>query len=220
MGAEVTALLGLLGLGSAFALVGIVLACWMAWRIVEKAGLPGWTGLGAVLLTLTAVGTIVPVILLWVFAFIRWPRDTQPAGLAPLGYGAGPASPGPAASAPASPPALPPPAKALPDKRGWRLTGSLGGTTVSLVFDGSSSSWQLTGGPVEQAHDLSVPHPSVGKPHARLMVAGNRIGLLDLGSPGGTFIDGARLLPEHGPRDISAAHAIRLGSIDLALSRS
>ena len=54
----------------------------MAWRIVEKTGLPGWAGLGAVLLTLTGVGMIVPVILLWVFAFMRWPRDEM-AGAAP-----------------------------------------------------------------------------------------------------------------------------------------
>ena len=44
--AELTALAGLLGLSGAFALVGAVLAGWMAWRIVEKAGLPGWAGLG------------------------------------------------------------------------------------------------------------------------------------------------------------------------------
>jgi pSer/pThr/pTyr-binding forkhead associated (FHA) protein len=60
----------------------------------------------------------------------------------------------------------------------------------------------------------------VGKPHARLMTAGTRLGLEDLGSPSGTYIDGARLLPEHGPRDISAARSIRLGSVELALSRA
>ena len=62
----------------------------MAWRIVEKAGLPGWAGLGAILLTLTGIGTIVPLILLWVFAFMRWPRDEM-AGAAP-----GASSPAPA----------------------------------------------------------------------------------------------------------------------------
>src|SRR6476661_673893 len=50
MGFDIAALLGLFGLTSAFALVGIVLAGWMCWRIAEKAGLPGWTGLGAILL--------------------------------------------------------------------------------------------------------------------------------------------------------------------------
>ena len=38
MGAEIAALMGLFGLGSAFALVGLVLGAWMAWRIVEKLG--------------------------------------------------------------------------------------------------------------------------------------------------------------------------------------
>ena len=75
MGVEIAALMGFFGLTSAFALVATILAAWMAWRIVEKTGLPGWAGLGAILLTLTGVGTIVPLVLLWVFAFMRWPRD-------------------------------------------------------------------------------------------------------------------------------------------------
>src|SRR5215510_5555095 len=98
------ALAGLLGLSSAFALLGAVLAGWMAWRIVEKAGLPGWAGLGAILLTLTGIGTVVPLVLLWVFAFMRWPRDEQPA---PAAAGA--------------PRALAPPPKQIADRRGWRL---------------------------------------------------------------------------------------------------
>ena len=36
---EIAALAGFLGLSGAFAVVGLVLAGWMAWRIVEKAGL-------------------------------------------------------------------------------------------------------------------------------------------------------------------------------------
>jgi len=154
---------------------------------------------GAILLTLTAVGTVVPLVLLWLFAFMRWPRDETVVAL------------------PGAPPApTPAPAKALPDRRGWRLAG--GG--VSLAFDQSSPSWRLTGGPAEQPTDLVVPDPSVGKPHARLLTAGNRLGLEDLGSPGGTYIDGAQLLPEHGPRDITAVRSIRLGSVELALSRA
>jgi hypothetical protein len=220
MGTELAALLGLAGLSSAFALVAFVLAAWMAWRIVEKAGLPGWTGLGAILLTLTAVGTIVPLVLLWIFAFMRWPRDAAAVARAT----ATPAGSGPTAGAPAAPSApsaLPPPPKALADARGWTLTGKLAdGRAVSLAFDASSSTWMLTGAPAAQPTDLSVPDPSLGRPHARLMVAGARLGLADLGSAGGTFIDGARLLPEHGPRDITAVHAIRLGSVELALSRA
>jgi FHA domain len=196
--AELGALAGLFGLSSAFALVGAVLAGWMAWRIVEKAGLPGWAGLGAIALTLTGIGTVVPLVLLWVFAFMRWPRDAE----------------GTPAIAGVPRPLAPPP-KGLPDRRGWRLEG--GG--VSLAFDESAPSYRLTGGPAEQPTDLVVPDPSVGKPHARLLTAANRLGLEDLGSPGGTYIDGARLLPEHGPRDISAIRSIRLGSVELLLSR-
>ncbi|MDB5489421.1 MAG: hypothetical protein JWQ58_3136, partial [Reyranella sp.] len=43
MGMEIAALMGFFGLTGAFAVIGTVLAAWMAWRIVEKAGLPGWT---------------------------------------------------------------------------------------------------------------------------------------------------------------------------------
>ena len=218
MGTEIAALLGLVGLSSAFALVALVLAAWMAWRIVEKAGLPGWTGLGAILLTLTAVGTIVPLVLLWIFAFMRWPRDTMALARATASSASGSTTGG--ATAPPAPSALPPPPKALPDSRGWTLTGKLGdGTAISLFFDASSSAWTLTGAPAAQRTDLSVSDPSVSQPHARLMVAGARLGLADLGRADGTVLDGARLLPEHGPRDITSIRAIRLGSVELALSR-
>lgn len=213
LGITFASLLGLFGLTSAFALVALVLAGWMAWRIVDKAGLPGWTGLGAILLTLTAVGAVVPVVLLWIFAFMRWPRDAEPVRVAgPGGATAGPA-PAPATSA-----ALPPPAIALP-ARGWRLAGTVAGGSVSFGLDGSSPFYFLTGAPAKGPTELSVPDPSVGQPHARLLVAGARLGLEDLGSATGTFIDGARLLPEHGARDISGARTIRLGTVDLTLSK-
>jgi hypothetical protein len=211
MGVEIAALMGFFGLTSAFALVATILAAWMAWRIVEKTGLPGWAGLGAILLTLTGVGSIVPLVLLWVFAFMRWPRD-DPARALP-GYGAAPAG-GPAR--PASPRALAPPAAALADRRAWKLAG--GG--LALTVDGSATAYVLTGAPAAQPTELSVPDPSIGRPHARLLIAAGRLGLEDLGTAGGTFIDGARLLPEHGPRDISAARSIRLGTVELALSRA
>jgi hypothetical protein len=211
MGVEIAALMGIFGLTGAFAVVGTVLAAWMAWRIVEKAGLPGWTGLGAILLTLTGIGTIVPLILLWIFAFMRWPRD-EPAAAAAPGF-APPPTGGPT---PSSPRALAAPAMKLADRRGWQLAG--GG--LSLTLDGSLPAYVVTGAPVAQAGDLSVSDPSVGQPHARFLIAGSRLGLEDLGSPGGTFIDGARLLPEHGPRDVSAARAIRFGSVELVLSRT
>jgi hypothetical protein len=202
MGVEIAALMGFFGLTSAFALVATILAAWMAWRIVEKTGLPGWAGLGAILLTLTGVGSIVPLVLLWIFAFMRWPRDE----VAPAG---GPARPAP-------PRALAPPAAALADRRAWKLAG--GG--LALTVDGSATAYVLTGAPAAQPTELSVPDPSVGRPHARLLIAAGRLGLEDLGTAGGTFIDGARLLPEHGPRDISAARSIRLGTVELALSRA
>lgn len=212
MGFDFAALLGLFGLSGVFALVGLVLAAWMAWRIVEKAGLPGWLGLGSILLTLTAVGTIVPLILLWIFAFMRWPRDEATPVVA---------LPGQPPPAPARPGMLPPPTQALGDRRPWRLSGLLPtGGTVAIAVDGTVPAYLLTGAAAAQANELSVPDPSVGQPHARLLVAGGRLGLEDLGAPGGTLIDGARLLPEHGPRDISAARTIRLGSVELALSRS
>ena len=208
MGAEIAALGGLFGITSALALVATLFAAWMAWRIVEKAGLPGWVGLGAVLITLTGVGSIVPLILLWVFAYMRWPRDES----APMvTYGATTASPNAQLAPP--PQALP---STAPSLRGWTLSGA--GHT--LAFNATSSAWMVTSGPVERPGDLSLPDASVGRPHARLLVAGERVGLEDLGCPGGTLIDGARLLPEHGPRDITAARTIRFGAIDLALGRS
>jgi hypothetical protein len=214
-GVEIAALTGLFGLTGAFAAIGTVLAAWMAWRIVEKAGFPGWTGLGAILITLTGIGTIVPMILLWVFAFMRWPRDEPAAGA-----GSGFASPRSAAPA-TGPVALAGPSMALPDARGWRLAGTLGnGGAVSLAIAGTSGTYALTGAHTGAPTDLTVPDPSVGRPHARLMLSGNRLGLEDLGTPGGTLIDGARLLPEHGPRDISAVRSIRLGSVELALTRA
>jgi pSer/pThr/pTyr-binding forkhead associated (FHA) protein len=108
----------------------------------------------------------------------------------------------------------------LADRRGWKLTGSLPGGAVALAIDASVVGYVLTGAPAAQSGELSVPDPSVGRPHARLMTASGRLGLEDLGTAGGTFIDGARLLPEHGPRDISAARSIRLGTVELALARA
>ena len=200
MGFDVAAMMGFLGIGGALTLVATIFAAWMAWRIVEKAGLPGWTGLGAILLTLTGIGTVVPLILLWIFAFMRWPRDAVATAV-----------PTPQ---PSTMPPLPPRPLAAP--RGWRLVG--GG--VTLVIDGPLNTWLLTSAPSDKPGELSVPDPSVGRPHARLLAAGERLGLEDLGTPGGTFIDGARLLPEHGPRDISAARVIRVGSVSLALSKA
>jgi hypothetical protein len=207
MGFDLAALLGLFGLTSAFALVGLVLAGWMCWRIAAKAGLPGWTGAGTILLTVTGIGSLVSLILLWVFAFMRWPRDGEPVR--------GAASSAPAGTTPAAA-ALPPPPKALADRRGWTLAGA----GVALAFDDSRPSYRLTGEGTGAPDELVVADPSVGRPHARLLTAAGRIGLEDLGSPAGTFIDGARLLPSHGPRDITAVRSLKLGNVELALSRT
>jgi hypothetical protein len=209
MGFDLAALLGAFGLGSAFALVGCALAAWMCWRIADKAGLPGWTGAGAILLTLTGIGSLVSLILLWVFAFMRWPRDgVVVAGAA--GSAGGPAAVG----APAG--ALPPPSPALADRRGWVLKG----TGVTLGFDDSRPSYLLTAESSGVPGELVVPDASVGRPHARLLTAAGRVGLEDLGTPGGTLIDGARLLPAHGPRDITGVRAVKLGNVVLALTRA
>ncbi len=219
MGVDLAAFLGLFGLTSAFAAIALVLAAWMCWRIADKAGLPGWSGAVAILLTLTGIGSLVSLILLWVFAFMRWPRDdVAPIGAigapvpAPAGAPAGAPVPQPAALAP---PAQSQP-RALADRRGWTLAG--GG--VILAFDDSRAAYTLTGEGSGAPGELVVPNPTVGRPHARLLTAAGRIGLEDLGTPGGTFIDGARLLPSHGPRDITAVRAIKLGNVELALSRT
>lgn len=228
MGAELAGLAGFFGLTGFFATLGAILMGWMAWRIVEKAGLPGWIGLGSALLTLTGIGTIVPLILLWVFAFMRWPRD-EPQQVAMAGVLAPPGtSPSPAApQAPAALPghatataALPPPPQALSDSRLWQLSGTLPGAgALVLAVRPGSGNYLLTGAPANGSSELSVPDPSIGRPHARLLTSGTRLGLEDLGTPGGTLVDGARLGPEHGPRDISLARRIKLGTVDLTLSR-
>ncbi|MBN9091270.1 MAG: FHA domain-containing protein [Reyranella sp.] len=209
MGFDVAAVLGLFGLTSAFALVALVLAGWMCWRIAEKAGLPGWAGAAAILLTLTGIGSLISLILLWVFAFMRWPRDSV--ALAGAAH-----APMPSGMAPPAPTALPPPPRVLADRRGWMLSG--GG--VTLRFDDSRAAYTLTGVAAGGPDELVLADPSVGQPHARLLTAAGRIGLQDLGSPGGTYIDGARLLPAHGPRDITAARTLTLGNVELALSRT
>jgi FHA domain len=214
IGVDLAAFLGLFGLTSAFAVIAFVLAAWMCWRIADKAGLPGWSGAGTILLALVpGIGWLVSLILLWVFAFMCWPRDGA-AQVATLG--APVAEPAGAVAAPTALAAPPSPPRILADRRGWTLAG--GG--VMLAFDDGRAAYTLTGEASGAQGELVVPDPSVGRPHARLLTAAGRIGLEDLGTPGGTFIDGARLLPSHGPRDITAVRAIKLGNVELALSRT
>ncbi len=126
----------------------------MAWRIVEKAGLPGWAGLGAILLTLTGIGTIVPLILLWVFAFMRWPRD-ETAGAAP------------GASTPAGRPGIAwRPCRrhqaALADRRALRLSGLPAGAAPSALVDRRqpSRAYMLTGARRPPPDELSGARPA------------------------------------------------------------
>src|SRR4030088_1430151 len=121
----------------------------------------------------------------------------------------------PRADRPAPHRARAPPAAALADRRAWKLAG--GG--LALTVDGSATTYVLTGAPAAQPTELSVPDPSGVRPPARLLLAAGRLGLEDLGTAGGTFIDGARLLPEHGPRDISVARSIRLGTVEFGVAR-
>ena len=104
MGGEFAALSGFFGLTSLFAVVAAAFGGWMAWRIVEKSGLPGWLGLVAMLLTLTGIGSIVPLVLLWIFAFMDWPRDA--AAGTPARPQAPPSGGPPTPAAPAAPPPL------------------------------------------------------------------------------------------------------------------
>ncbi|HYC63352.1 MAG TPA: hypothetical protein VEC14_01370, partial [Reyranellaceae bacterium] len=162
MGAEIAALASFFGLTGFFATIGAVLAGWMAWRIVEKAGIPGWVGLGAALLTLTGIGSIVPLILLWVFAYMRWPRDQAAAP---------PAMQVLPSTAP-QPMLAPPPPAAVPlgDRRRWQLSGSLlSGEVIVLAVEPASGSYLLTGASASGAHELTIADPSVGRPHARLL---------------------------------------------------
>jgi hypothetical protein len=200
-----------------FATVVLGLTIWMTWRILEKMGFPGWLST-AHLLSLTGVGVLATILMFWLMAFIRWPRDEQavvPAG----GSGAGQPPP-----APTPPGVLPPPAAALPPpvqvaSTRWALEGTLGdGRPGRLLLDDSRASYVVSR--AADSGDLMVPDPSVGAPHARLLTAPGRLGLEDLGSDGGTWIDGVRLLPAHGARDITGSARIRFGAVELALSRA
>ena len=204
------------------------LTVWMCWRIVEKAGWPGWWSLTH-LLAFTGIGMIANLLFFWVLAFARWPRDDEYVAAMPRGAGPQPVppyppphpTPAPSSAPPGAPPQLAPPPARLPAPAAggqrWVLEGRLtDGRPGRLVVDDSRPMWLLGGTP---GADLVVPDPSVGTPHARLLIAPGRLGLEDLGSEGGTWIDGVRLLPAHGPRDITQSQRLRFGVVELVLSR-
>ncbi len=109
---------------------------------------------------------------------MRWPRDEgAPAGS--FGYA------GPRGGAPTTGRSSCRPVDGPARCPRLALSGTLGnGGTVSLAVAGTSGTYALTGAPGAAPTDLTVPDPSVGRPHARLMLSGQRLGLEDLGSPG------------------------------------
>jgi len=214
-----------------FGLLAVGLLVFMSWRILEKAGLPGWVAFVHVL-SVTGIGFLATLVFFWVVAFIRWPRDDY--STAPGGAGHMPPYPSQPTPSPRAAPAATNAPIPLPDRAGpaslpapqiapasqatWALEGKLGdGTPGRLVIDDSRSTYIVSG--TEGNDALLVPDPSVGSPHARILTAPGRIGLEDLGSPGGTWIDGVRLLPSHGARDIGKSRLIRFGMVELTLAR-
>ncbi|MBL8674629.1 MAG: hypothetical protein JNL07_07060, partial [Rhodospirillales bacterium] len=98
-----------------FTLLFTALGVWMWWRILEKAGYPGWyavaIGVGGFILGLIPIiGGLVGLLqlgLLYALAFVRWPReggkvpfDLPGAAMAPAPYG----QPGYGAPPPGYPP--------------------------------------------------------------------------------------------------------------------
>lgn len=210
-------------------LVFLGLTTWMSWKIMVKAGFPGYLGLFNIAGVIPGIGWLIWIVLLWVFAFIQWPRDAAqaprvayppPGGplppqgpLPPLGQQALPPGPPP-------PSALPPPPQQLlpPAATGWTLTGTLpNGAPLRFAFDESRP--VLTLGSPSAPADLTVVDPSVAAPHARFHVLPGRLGLEDLGT-GGTWIDDAQLLPNNGIREITNSRDLRFGAVTLTLARA
>ena len=204
-------------------LIFLGLTTWMAWKIMVKAGFAGYFGLFNIAGIIPGIGWIIWIVLLWVFAFIQWPRDAaaaprvayQPPGPLPP-QGLPPLPPGPAA-----PQALPPPPQQLPSPSatGWVLSGALpGGAPLHFTFDESRPT--LTVGAPSAPADITIIDVSIGAPHARLHVLPGRLGLEDLGTPGGTWIDGAQLRPADGTREVTGSRELRFGSVTLTLART
>ena len=62
--------------------------------------------------------------------------------------------------------------------------------------------------------------PSVSGRHARIVTLGDGIGITDLGSTGGTVVDGKKLEPYGKPTPLRQDSEVRLGDVELKLSRS
>lgn len=61
---------------------------------------------------------------------------------------------------------------------------------------------------------LSLPHPQVARQHAELRVAEDGASLTDLGSAGGTFVGGVRLLSQQ-PQALAERAIIRIGPFEI-----
>lgn len=127
----------------------------------------------------------------------------------------------PSAATPPSPPPSPgaSPPMAPGAAPGWTLsTPGPGGAPFVLTLAEGKALYVVSG--QGGGGDLIVPEASIGNPHARLHLASGRLGLEDLGSPGGTAIDGAQLLPSHGIREITQSKKIRFGALEFTLARA
>jgi len=200
MGLEIAALFPRFRLTGFFRHRGRRVRRGMAWRIVEKAGFPGWAGLGAVLLTLTGIGTIVPLILLWSSPICggRAMKRTLDRALRRR----------------VCDPGLSIQIFTHPSPRSHRRDGagrSAGLAAhryagqrqpVTIALDNAIPIYLISSAAAAKATELSIPDPSIGQPHARLLTAGPRLGLEDLAA-GRHLHRWCTVAAEHGPRDIT-----------------
>lgn len=83
----------------------------------------------------------------------------------------------------------------------WPLrkkTLSLGKTTLEMGRD--------------TANDLVIPHAGMSKKHARLVLEGASVGILDVGSSNGTFV-GANTVTAQQPHPLQDRDQVRLGDM-------
>ena len=126
-------------------LVFLGLTTWMSWKIMVKAGFPGYLGLFNIAGIIPGIGWLIWIVLLWVFAFIDWPRDAataprvayQPPGGPLPPQGMPPLPPGPAAAQVLPPPAAIPPVS--PNPRVIRRNGWLYPTSPLLRYAAHSA---------------------------------------------------------------------------------
>ena len=64
---------------------------------------------------------------------------------------------------------------------------------------------------------IQIERPSISTRHAQFVVSNTGIGVSDMGSEGGTFVDGVRLAPNSPPVNTKAGSVIRIGDVDILL---